>query len=90
MTHAGVLKRVKEDPELTATLHESRESLVDEAQTKLGEAVREGSAWAVKFVLETWGKSRGFTKQLEVAEQSTTKLQVVIYLPDNGRRRAIS
>ncbi|MBU6238884.1 MAG: hypothetical protein KGQ51_13760 [Planctomycetes bacterium] len=89
LTYNAVHKRVQGDPELSAAMLESREALVDQAQAKLGEAVRSGSAWAVKFVLETWGKSRGFTKQLEVVEQPTAKPQVVLYLPDNGRRRTI-
>jgi len=89
LTYNAVHKRVRADPVLSAAMQESREALVDQAQAKLGEAVRSGSAWAVKFVLETWGKSRGFTKQLEVVEQATAKPQVVLYLPDNGRRRTI-
>lgn len=85
MTYAGVLKRVKEDPELAAALEETRENLVDLAQSQLVAAVREGAAWAVKFTLETWGKSRGFTKrQEEIAPEPEAR--VVLYLPDNGRR----
>jgi hypothetical protein len=87
MTYAGVLKRVKEDSDLTAALQESRETLVDEAQAQLCEAVRSGSAWAVKFVLETWGKGRGFTKQLEVVDPDP-KCNVVVYIPDNGRTQS--
>jgi hypothetical protein len=89
LTYNAVHKRVKGDPDLTAAMQESRDSLVDHAQAKLREAVREGSAWAVKFVLETWGKSRGFTKQLEVVEQAQTGPLVILKLPDNGRRRPV-
>lgn len=87
LTYNAVHKRVRADPVLSAAM---QEPLVDQAQAKLGEAVRAGSAWAVKFVLEIWGKGRGFTKQLEVVEQPTAKPQVVLYLPDNGRRRIVS
>jgi len=85
MTYAGVLKRVKAYPEVAEALQETRESLVDMAQAQLGSAVRNGAAWAVKFTLETWGKSRGFTKQLEVVEPEP-RGKVVLYIPDNGRR----
>ncbi len=87
MTYAGVLKRVKGDPQLTEALQETRESVVDLAQSQLIAAVRDGAAWAVKFTLETWGKSRGFSKQLEVVEPEQQG-QVVIYIPDNGRMQS--
>ena len=85
MTYAGVLKRVKEDSELTAALEETRENLVDLAQSQLVAAVQEGAAWAVKFTLETWGKSRGFTKHADEIKQEPQG-RIVLYLPDNGRR----
>lgn len=86
MTYNAVHKRVKEDPVLSATLQEVRESLVDEAEVPLGRAVREGAAWAVKFTLETWGKSRGFSKQIEVIEPPD-RAKVIVSIPDNGRTR---
>lgn len=86
MTYNAVHKRVKEDPVLSATLQEVRESLVDEAQVQLGRAVREGTAWAVTFTLETCGKSRGFSKQIEVIEPPD-RAKVIVPLPDNGRMR---
>jgi hypothetical protein len=89
LTYNAVHKRVKGDPVLTAAMQDSRENLVDQAQAKLGDAVRSGSAWAVKFVLETWGKGRGFTKQLEVVEQANKGPTVILKLPDNGRRRPV-
>jgi hypothetical protein len=87
LTYNAVHKRVNGDPELTAAMQDSRETLVDHAQAKLGEAVLSGSAWAVKFVLETWGKSRGFSKQLEVVE-AEQQGHVVIHIPDNGRMQS--
>jgi hypothetical protein len=60
MTYNAVHKSVKEDPVLSASLQEVRESLVDEVQVQLGRAVRVGAAWAVKFTLETWGRREVF------------------------------
>ena len=87
LTYAGVLKRVKGDPRLAKALQETRESVVDLAQSQLITALRDGAAWAVKFTLEIWGKSRGFSKQLEVV-QPEQQGHVVIHIPDNGRMQS--
>jgi len=90
MSYAGVIKRVKSDPDLTAAMHESREALLDVAQAQLGIAVRDGAAWAVKFVLETWGKDRGFTKQIRLETEKEPQAKVVICLPGNNRNPHLS
>lgn len=86
MSYNAVHKRVTGDRDLSEAMLEARESLVDEAQSQLAKAVQERSAWAVKFTLECWGKSRGFTRQSERTEPGITP-NVVVYLPDNGRTR---
>ena len=40
--------------------------LVDEGEIKLREAVRNGEAWAVKYVLSTKGKRRGYVERQEI------------------------
>ena len=39
------------------------ETLLDDAETGLAKAVREGEKWAIIFVLSTLGKKRGYTKE---------------------------
>ncbi len=85
ITPRGLRKRIQENPDLKEAQLEARERLVDIAQSKLGDAVRRGDAWAVKFTLETWGKSRGFTKQIQVDSNTENEIVTVFHYIDDGR-----
>jgi hypothetical protein len=85
ITPRGLRKRIQENPDLQEAQAEGRERLIDTAQSKLGDAVRNGDAWAVKFVLETWGKSRGFTKMVQVESKDEPLGVMHLYFPDDGR-----
>lgn len=85
ITPRGLRKRIQENADLKAAQLEARERLVDIAQSKLGDAVRKGDAWAVKFTLETWGKSRGFTKVIEVESKDDNDVQYLFHYIDDGR-----
>lgn len=84
ITPRGLRKRIQENGDLRDALNESREQLVDLAQSKLGDAVREGAAWAVKFTLETWGRDRGFTRTVQVESDAPAGV-MHLYFPDDGR-----
>lgn len=86
ITPQAVRKRLREDPELKAVQLESREGLVDLAQSKLRGLVDSGDFRAVKFVLETWGRERGFARELKVDASHEQRGKVVLMLPDNGRQ----
>lgn len=45
---------------------ECRQSNIDLAESKLIDAIRRGESWAIKFQLNTLGKSRGYTERLEL------------------------
>ena len=84
ITPRGLRKRIQENPDLKAAQAESRERLVDIAESRLGDSVRRGEAWAVKFTLETWGKHRGFGKEIKI--ETDEKPGVIhMYFPDDGR-----
>jgi regulator of replication initiation timing len=85
MTPRGLRKRIQENADLKEAQLEARERLVDIAQSQLGVAVRKGDAWAVKFTLETWGKSRGFTKQIQVDSNTENEIVTVFHYVDDGR-----
>ena len=88
MTPEAIRLRIKKHPELQAAQIEVREALVDKAESQLRKAVDGGAAWATKFVLESWGKSRGFSRQLDVNAASVEPRGVIhLYLPDNGRNK---
>ncbi len=58
--------------------------LVDEGEIKLREAVRNGEAWAVKYVLSTKGKRRGYVERQEITGADNEPLKIVIeYADDN-------
>jgi hypothetical protein len=46
---------------------EERGQMVDLAEAKLFEAVREGRPWAITSLLRRLGKDRGYTERAEVA-----------------------
>jgi hypothetical protein len=54
-------------PAVRAAIEERRGRRVDIAEAKLDQAVLDGEAWAVQFLLRTQGKHRGYgdTRQLE-------------------------
>lgn len=73
-------------------LHEIRDDVVstmlDEAEGGLGEAVRKGDPWAIRFVLRTLGKNRGYTYREELTGADGAPLPgAVLILPDNGRKK---
>lgn len=85
LTPRGLRKRIQENADLKEAQLEARERLVDIAQSQLGVAVRKGDAWAVKFTLETWGKERGFTKQIQVDSKSGCDVVVNFHNLYDGR-----
>lgn len=65
VTRQAISKRVKENPDLKAVCDEARETLVDLAESKLVGAVKKGNAWAVRLVLTTTGRGRGYVTRQE-------------------------
>ena len=80
----AVRKRLRDDTALQSIASESRESLIDLAQSKLRPLIESGDFRAIRFVLETWGRGRGFGKEIKI-ESVEPQARVVLYLPDNGR-----
>ncbi len=53
-------------PSIQAVVAESRETMLDNAESALYRAVLNGEAWAVCFFLKTQGKRRGYVERQEV------------------------
>jgi hypothetical protein len=85
LTREAVRLRVKSSPELQAVVREGRDVALDVAESRLIKAVKAGKPWAVRFILSTWGKSRGFTTRTEVSAELEPRGKVILMLPDNGR-----
>jgi hypothetical protein len=85
LTIRGVQKRVAKDPDLQDAVTQAREQLIDEAEAGLRLAVKERRPWALKLVLTTLGRHRGYTQRVEVETNGDRSNNVTIVLPDNGR-----
>lgn len=81
---------IKAHPELNAVLREAREVTIDLSEWQLRDAIFDREPWAIKLVLETIGKHRGYVRGLSVGGQqqpdgSFSPVPVTIILPQNGR-----
>ncbi len=54
-------------PKLQEVLKEARETMIDDAESSLYKAIKNGEAWAVCFFLKTQGKCRGYIESGEEA-----------------------
>ncbi|RLA87426.1 MAG: hypothetical protein DRG40_00300 [Deltaproteobacteria bacterium] len=60
-----VNRYLKRHPRLAEAVREEREKLKDLAEAKLIEQLQDGQPWAVKYVLSTLGKDRGYVERQE-------------------------
>lgn len=56
-----------ENKDLKEKILEARQVVIDVAENKLFEQVEAGEQWAVKYVLSTIGKKRGYVERQELA-----------------------
>jgi hypothetical protein len=70
-----VWRWIKTDPAFAEAVREIEEEALDEAEGQLMQLVRGGELGAIKFLLKTKGRSRGYGDRLEIA-QTTTHLRV--------------
>ena len=54
-------------PTINRAWLDERETMIDNAETGLINAVDSEDAWAIKYTLSTLGKKRGFTERVEVS-----------------------
>ena len=59
-SRSTVASHVKRHTTLSELVQQLRESMVDEAEGKLQQALEKGEQWAVKTVLTNLGKTRGY------------------------------
>ena len=52
------------------------QTILDMAETGLYKAIREGKDWAIKYILSTKGKSRGYVERQEVTGADGGKVQI--------------
>ena len=74
ITYNGLNQRIKREPELEKILIKVRETLVDTAEAQLLAHLERGEWEAIKFVLKTLGKNRGYTEKTEVEHKGDMHL----------------
>jgi hypothetical protein len=91
LTQAAVSKYVHQHPHLIELAREYRECVqVDCAEWQLRDALFAGEPWAIKMVLENYGRSRGWGRSVQIGgppqpDGSMGPVPVQIYIPANGR-----
>ena len=71
ISRAAFYKRLKSYPKLQTKLDESRDEVVDFAESKLLELINEKHYPSIRFYLETQGKDKGYTIKTEVENKHT-------------------
>ena len=79
----------KEFPEIREAMDEAKESMLDFAEGKLYEAIRDGNMTAIIFYLKTKGKARGYIERAELTGAEGTPL-VNINVQSTETRKDIS
>ena len=64
---------LEKNDKLKAKLDASREEIIDFAESKLLELIREKHYPSIRFYLETQGKSKGYIVRQEVDQKTTVK-----------------
>jgi hypothetical protein len=75
-----VYHKIKNSAYLQDVLEDSRETMLDNAEDKLGLSVKKGEAWAICFVLKTQGKSRGYVEKQEIQHSGSIEHKPAIDL----------
>lgn len=76
VNRSTVWARVKESATLQASLESARESMLDNAESVLYQAVLRGETAELLFFLRTQGKGRGYTEKLEIAIEERVKQEL--------------
>ena len=75
--------RASQSENIREAIETERGRVLDFAEVKLIEAVQDGEAWAICFILKTLGKSRGYIERQEIkAEAKITVLNNVEEISD--------
>ncbi|OQC57679.1 MAG: hypothetical protein BWX54_01132 [Verrucomicrobia bacterium ADurb.Bin018] len=71
-------KYIEAMPTLRQAYQDECEAILDMAESKLYKAVQDGDLQAVKYILATKGKKRGYTERLELGGADGDPIRVVL------------
>lgn len=66
VTRGAVEQLIAKNELLQQVVRDAREGLLDEAESALNRAVKEGAAWAICFFLKTQGRCRGYIERQDI------------------------
>ncbi len=69
-------KYVTEYPSISRAYINECESILDMGETSLYQSVRDREAWAVKYLLSTKGKKRGYVERQEIKQEGETSVTI--------------
>lgn len=72
-----VHRACRRHPTVQRVYEETREEFVDLAEKKLRDKVNKGADWAVKWVLATLGKNRGYVERVEQKQTGAVTITVI-------------
>lgn len=75
-TYHTVENYVKRYPSVAEALKRERERILDITELKLVQAINDGEAWAIQFMLKTQGKQRGYVERHEITGKDGESLQI--------------
>ena len=84
VTRQAVADFVSRHEKLREVFVEARESMLDDAENSLYDAVLRGEAWAVCFYLKTQGKKRGYIEKYEALWKEIEELEAMLARRDSG------
>jgi hypothetical protein len=76
---------IKRFPTIAKAVKQEREILKDLAEGRLVKAIQDGEPWAVKYVLSTLAKDRGYVERQEIAGTQDQPLKVQIEYVNDWR-----
>ena len=79
-----ITQYMEQHPELRAVKQEAEEAILDHAESALYRAVLQGELAAVKWLLATKGKGRGYVERQEVTGSDGGELVVRVVYADVG------
>ena len=74
VTRKAIYDRIHKSAKLQATLEESREVMLDNAETELYDQALDGNTTALIFFLKTQGKRRGYVERSEITGADGNKI----------------
>lgn len=78
VSHEAVYKYLRKYPDLKAEKDAFDQETVDFAEITLRSQVLNGEGWAVKFVLATKGRDRGYVTQTELTGKDDLPIKIII------------